>query len=40
MNQYIYFKNNLKYKVVSYASLILAERPDVGWFRLKHSAIL
>lgn len=40
MNQYSYFKNNLKYKVVNYVSLILAKRPDVGWIRLKNSAIL
>ena len=40
MNQYSYFKNNLKYKAVSYVSLIWAGRPDVGWIRLKHTAIL
>jgi hypothetical protein len=39
MHQYIYFKNNLKYKVLSYVSLFQAERPVVGWIRLKHAKI-
>ena len=39
MNQYSYFKNNIKSKVVSYVCLFWAERPDVGWIPLKHAEI-